>query len=162
MSARFLALGQFVTPFETQIPWQQAYFECERSDAGIQRVLTFSTKALTAAKPSGTWTESYYSHDTTGSRPADLSWTQSEPGVGVLNEQHVFGGRWPAKRFIIRPPGDIHCSAHYQTVVGGCAQTGPCDNPNLGLWGRVWVLDSTDVPEESELPSTWPSLQQPA
>ena len=127
--------------------WQQAYLECERSDAGIQRVFTFSTKALTAAKPSGTWTESYYSRDTTGSRPADLSWTLSVPGVALLNEQHVFGGRHPAQRFIIRQ-NEVHCSANYADI------DSPTDNPNLGRWGRVWVRDSTDVPAESDLPST--------
>ena len=67
------------------------------------------------------------------------------------NELHFFA---PGNnRFIVRMPGNgagsrIHCGLNYQQVAGG-----QDNNPNLGLYGRVWVRSGTAQMDAISLPS---------
>ena len=151
------ARGKLILPSTTPVAWQQAFFSCGSSTGGVSRVMTFSTVATTVAgteifgytgvAPSNRdepgaiapWNETYYDGDTCTARPTDLS-------PNSLTEQHYFCNR-VGNRFIIRvDPADgldVHCAANYVVT--------PSDANDNGLWGRVWVRDSTLIPTQAEL-----------
>ena len=136
------ARGQFITPKSTAIRYQQIFIECGTStNVGVRRVVTLGNAAMKAGLPSATdlkeATQTYYSGDT-ARRPAELYYSSEE-----WNEMHHFGEN--NKRFIIRV-NQIHCALNYGNVGG------QSDNSRLGTYGRVWVRDSTEVPDETELP----------
>ena len=95
---------------------------------------------------SASFKEEYYSDDTcvSGCRPANTSCFRG-PNVSAMcfSEMHAFGSSF--RRFIIRP-GGIHCARDYSEVGG------ESDNPALGQYGRVWVRNSREIPNETELP----------
>ena len=139
-------MGQFVTPDDESIEYQQVFLECASTTTGVQRVLTLASKQYTAKPTSQAVTsETYYSNEfgahagqATGQ---EYEWNETEGG---WNEEHCFRGC--ARRFIVRM-SQIHCALDYASIGGSN------NNANLGVYGRVWVRDSTQIPDETDLPT---------
>lgn len=154
------ATGPFRTSAAVAVSYQQVYLECgSTNNVSVQRVITLGNRMRTAgAVEDGanvTVTgRNYYTNDKNAPRPADVTFQS-----GTWAELHYFG-QTPnrALRFIIRDAA-IHCAQAYSPVASSPLYSfkGMVGNPNLGTYGRVWVRDSTAIPQEADLPTCIPT-----
>lgn len=139
--------GQFITPDDEPVDYQQVLIEAASDDNCVCRVITLNSRQ-THCKPAsfGHSDATYLAGDLNSSRGQTDEGRPSYRGWcgGGWSEMHEFGP--DTKRMIIRT-GQVHCDCNYSAVGG------QDNNSRLGLFGRIWVRDSDsldDLPDDME------------